>query len=92
MKKIYSIILVFVALFAIQSIANAQPYTEKNHIAYSKYPTGPVNGIYTIHLDTFVTGEKTSCRHRPRTGCIGINGLQLYVVFLHCFARARLLL
>ena len=59
MKKIYSIILVFVALFAIQSIANAQPYTEKNHIAYSKYPTGPVNGIYTIHLDTFVTGEKT---------------------------------
>lgn len=59
MKKIYSIILVFVALFAIQSIANAQPYTEKNHIAYSKYPTGPVNGIYTIHLDTFVTGEVT---------------------------------
>jgi len=59
MKKIYSIILVFVALFAIQSIANAQPYTEKNHIAYSKYPTGPVDGIYTIHLDTFVTGEKT---------------------------------
>lgn len=59
MKKIYSLILVVVALFAIQSVANAQPYTEKNHIAYSKYPTGPVNGIYTIHLDTFVTGEVT---------------------------------
>lgn len=64
MKKIYSIILVAIALFAIQSIAKAQrptnpPYTEKNHIAYSKYPTGPVNGIYTIHLETFVTGEKT---------------------------------
>lgn len=59
MKKIYSIILVAIALFAIQSIAKAQPYTEKNGIAYSKYPTGPVNGIYTIHLDTFVTGEVT---------------------------------
>ena len=59
MKKIYSLILAAIALFTIQFVTNAQPYTEKNHIAYSKYPTGPVNGIYTIHLDTFVTGEKT---------------------------------
>lgn len=59
MKKIYSIILVAIALFAIQSIAKGQPYIEKNNIAYSKYPTGPENGIYTIHLETFVTGEKT---------------------------------
>lgn len=59
MKKIYSLILVVIALFAIQSVVKAQPYTEKNHIAYSKYPTGPVDGIYTIHLDTFVTGEVT---------------------------------
>ena len=59
MKRIYSLILVIVALSGIQQVANAQPYKEKNHIAYSKYPTGPENGIYTIHLDTFVTGEKT---------------------------------
>jgi len=59
MKKIYSLILAAIALFTIQFVTNAQPYTEKDHIAYSKYPTGPVNGIYTIHLDTFVTGEKT---------------------------------
>lgn len=59
MKKIYSLILAAIALFTIQFVTNAQPYTEINHIAYSKYPTGPVNGIYTIHLDTFVTGEKT---------------------------------
>lgn len=59
MKKIYSIILVAIALFAIQSIAKGQPYIEENNIAYSKYPTGPENGIYTIHLETFVTGEKT---------------------------------
>ena len=59
MKKIFSLILVVIAVFAIQSVAKAQPYTENNHIAYSKYPTGPVDGIYTIHLDTFVTGEVT---------------------------------
>lgn len=59
MKKIYSFILVVIALFAIQSVAKAQPYTEKNHIAYSKTVTGPVDGVYTIHLDTFVTGEVT---------------------------------
>lgn len=62
MKKIFSFILVGIALYAAQSVAKAQtqaPYTENNHIAYSKYPTGPVDGIYTIHLDTFVTGEKT---------------------------------
>ena len=59
MKKIYSLILAAIALFTIQFVTNAQPYTEKNGIAYSKYPTGPVNGIYTIHLDTFVTGEVT---------------------------------
>ena len=49
MKRIYSLILVIVALSGIQQVANAQPYKEKNHIAYSKYPTGPENGIYTIH-------------------------------------------
>ena len=59
MKRIYSLILVIVALSGIQQVANAQPYKEKNHIAYSKVPTGPVDGIYTIHLDTFVTGEVT---------------------------------
>ena len=63
MKKIYYILLAAFALFAFVPLAYAldddPPYTEKNHIAYSKYPTGPVNGIYTIHLNTFVTGEKT---------------------------------
>lgn len=64
MKKIYNILLFAFALFAIQPIVKAAdpgdpPYKEENHIAYSKTVTGPVNGIYTIHLDTFVTGEKT---------------------------------
>ena len=63
MKKIYCILLATFGLFAFVPVANAldddPPYKEKNHIAYSKYPTGPENGIYTIHLDTFVTGEKT---------------------------------
>lgn len=63
MKKIYSILLAAFALLAFIPVANAldddPPYTEKNNIAYSKYATGPVNGIYTIHLNTFVTGEKT---------------------------------
>lgn len=61
MKKIYSIILFVVALFAIQQTVKAAdpPYTEKNNIAYSKTVTGPEEGIYTIHLDTFVTGEQT---------------------------------
>lgn len=61
MKKIYSILLFVVALFTIQQTAKAAnpPYTEKNNIAYSKTVTGPEEGIYTIHLDTFVTGEQT---------------------------------
>lgn len=64
MKKIYYILLATFALFAFVPVAKAldddPPYTElPNHIAYSKYPTGPVNGVYTIHLNTFVTGEKT---------------------------------
>lgn len=61
MKKIYSIFLFVIALFAIQQTAKAvdPPYKEKNNIAYSKTVTGPENGIYTIHLDTFVTGEQT---------------------------------
>lgn len=61
MKKIYSFILITGALFAILPSAKAgePPYTENNHIAYSKTVTGPVQGVYTIHLDTFVTGEKT---------------------------------
>ena len=61
MKKINNFILAAVALFAIQPAVNAQtpPYVEKNNIAYSKTVSGPVDGIYTIHLNTFVTGEKT---------------------------------
>lgn len=63
MKKIFNILLATFALFVFVPVANAldddPPYIEQNHIAYSKYPTGPVNGIYTIHLDTFVTGEVT---------------------------------
>ena len=59
MKKIYNLILVAVALFALQPVVKAQPYVENNHIAYSKTVSGPVDGIYTIHLDTFVTGEVT---------------------------------
>lgn len=63
MKNIYYFLLVTFALFAFVPVTNAldddPPYKEKNHIAYSKYPTGPEDGIYTIHLETFVTGEKT---------------------------------
>lgn len=63
MKKIYYILLATFGLFAFVPVVNAldddPPYKEKNHIAYSKYPTGPEDGIYTIHLDTFVTGEVT---------------------------------
>ena len=61
MKKIYNFLFFAVALFAIQPAARAAepPYTEKNNIAYSKTVTGPENGIYTIHLDTFVTGEQS---------------------------------
>ena len=63
MKIVYNILFFAVALLAIHPVVKAEtddpPYKEANHIAYSKTVTGPENGIYTIHLDTFVTGEKS---------------------------------
>ena len=65
MKKIYSILLACIALMIFVPKVNATdpPYTEGEGLgkglAYSKKVLGPENGIYTIKLESFVTGEIT---------------------------------
>ena len=60
MKRIYNFLLAAVALLAFVPAVKAQDYTEQNGIAYSKTISKPdQNGVYTITLESFVTGSVT---------------------------------
>ncbi len=63
MKKIYSVILAFATILTFATNLSAQrdvPYHEKGGVAYNKYITSDkpdADGNYTVHLETFTTGE-----------------------------------
>ena len=59
MKKIFNLIVTLAALIVIAPVAKAQDYIDTgNGIAYSKTISKPDNnGVYTITLESFVTGS-----------------------------------
>lgn len=64
MKKIYNILLAAFALLAFVPVANAldddPPYKDEGGLCYSKTVSRPnTDGIYTITLESFVTGSVT---------------------------------
>lgn len=64
MKKIYNILLAAFALLAFVPVANAvdddPPYKDEGGLCYSKTVSPPnTEGIYTITLESFVTGSVT---------------------------------
>ena len=60
MKKIFNIILAAAALLAFVPAANAQSYINEGGLCYSKTISEPnADGIYTITLESFVTGKVT---------------------------------
>ena len=59
MKNTFKYIAFGIALLASTFALNAQTYHEEGGMKTSKTVTGPVNGYYTISLESFATGETT---------------------------------
>ena len=59
MKNTFKYIAFGIALLASSLALNAQTYHEEGGMKTSKTVTGPVNGYYTISLESFATGETT---------------------------------
>lgn len=59
MKNTFKYITLGIALLASSFALNAQTYHEEGGMKTSKTVTGPVNGYYTISLESFATGETT---------------------------------
>ncbi len=59
MKKTIKYIAFGIALLMSFTALNAQTYHREGGMATSKTVTGPVNGYYTISLESFATGETT---------------------------------
>lgn len=55
MKNTYKYIALGIALLASSLALNAQTYHEEGGMKTSKTVTGPVNGYYTISLESFAT-------------------------------------
>ncbi len=59
MKNTFKYIAFGIALLASSLALNAQTYHEEGGMKTSKTVTGPVNGYYTISLESFATGKST---------------------------------
>ena len=69
MKKAYNILFSALALLAVGPISHAQSQAEKERLYYTDYGNGvgysktisspDTNGVYTITLESFVTGNVT---------------------------------
>lgn len=59
MKNTFKYITLGIALLASSLALNAQTYHEEGGMKTSKTVTGPVNGYYTISLESFATGAST---------------------------------
>lgn len=59
MKNTFKYIAFGIALLASSLALNAQTYHEEGGMKTSKTVTGPVDGYYTISLESFATGETT---------------------------------